>query len=83
MKDKEKLEEGFYKETINDETLTKANALLVIKCANLEQQAKKQKEVNDRIKEYILRSEVNSIGTPFACTQRGKDLLNILNEASK
>lgn len=45
--DKEKLEEGFCKKTINDETLTKANAILVIKCANLEQQCKKQKEVID------------------------------------
>lgn len=48
--DKEKLKENFYKGTITDETLTKANAILVIKCANLEQQCKKQKEVIDNIK---------------------------------
>lgn len=46
--DKEKLKENFYKGTITDETLTKANAILVIKCANLEQQCKKQKEVIDK-----------------------------------
>ena len=45
---KEKLEEGFYKGTINDETLTEANTLLVIKCADLERQVKKQKEVIDK-----------------------------------
>ncbi len=47
--DKEKLGEGFYKGTINDETLTKANALLVIKCADLERQVKKQKEAIDKL----------------------------------
>ena len=49
-KEKKKLEKGFCKGTITDETLTKANAILVIKCANLEQQCKKQKEVIDNIK---------------------------------
>lgn len=51
--DKEKLEESFYKGTITDETLTKANAILVIKCANLEQQCKKQKEVIDKAIEWV------------------------------
>ena len=34
-KEKKKLEKGFCKGTITDETLTKANTILVIKCANL------------------------------------------------
>lgn len=55
--DKEKLKENFYKGTITDETLTKANAILVIKCANLEQQCKKQKEVIDKAIEYITSYE--------------------------
>lgn len=50
---KEKLGESFYKGIITDETLAKANAILVIKCANLEQQAKKQKEVIDKVTEKI------------------------------
>lgn len=55
--DKEKLKENFYKGTITDETLTKANAILVIKCANLEQQCKKQKELIDKAIEYITSYE--------------------------
>ena len=50
---------------------------------DLQRENQKQKEVIDRIKEYILRSEVNSIGTPFAYTQRGKDLLDILKEVTE
>ena len=52
-REKKKLEECFCKETINDETLIKANAILVIKCANLEQKIKKQKEEIDDYKEDI------------------------------
>lgn len=51
--EKKKLEEGFYKGIVNDETLTKANALLVIKCADLEQKVKKQQEVIDEAIKYI------------------------------
>ena len=50
---KEKLGESFYKGTITDETLAKANAILVIKCANLEQQIQKQKEEINDYKEDI------------------------------
>lgn len=55
--DKEKLKENFYKGTITDETLTKANAILVIKCANLEQRCKKQKEVIDKAIKLIKYNE--------------------------
>ena len=50
---KEKLGESFYKGTITDETLAKANAILVIKYANLEQQIQKQKEEINDYKEDI------------------------------
>lgn len=50
---KEKLGESFYKGIITDETLAKANAILVIKCANLEQQIQKQKEEINDYKEDI------------------------------
>lgn len=73
----EKLGEGFYKETINDETLTKANAILVIKCANLEQQAKKQQKINQKAIEYI--KEKQKIQYKFALSQIECDeLLKIL-----
>lgn len=51
--EKKKLEECFCKGNINDETLTKANAILVIKCADLEQKIKKQKEEIGDYKEDI------------------------------
>lgn len=50
---KEKLGESFYKGTITDKTLSKANTILVIKCANLEQQIQKQKEEINDYKEDI------------------------------
>lgn len=73
--EKEKLREGFYEETINDETLTKANALLVIKCASLEQQVKKQKEVIDKAIEWV---EKNRYYFPTP-----DELLDILKEVSE
>ena len=54
---REKLKKGFCKETINDETLAKTNAILVIKCANLKQQCKKQKEVIDKAIKLIKYNE--------------------------
>lgn len=77
--DKEKLGESFYKGTITDETLAKANAILVIKYANLEQQAKQQKEVIDRAIEYI--KEKQKIQYKFALSQiECDDLLQILED---
>lgn len=38
----------------------------------------KQKEVIDKIKEYINRTEINSVGTPLAYTEIGKELLELL-----
>lgn len=75
--DKEKLGESFYKGTINDETLTKANALLVIKCANLERQVKKQKEVIDKAIDKLY-----CWGEALDPTFQ-KDLLDILKEVSE
>ena len=80
--DKEKLEEGFCKETINDETLTKANAILVIKCANLEQQCKKQKEVIDKIYELIKQHIRKDIFLELNEWQT-RDLLKLLKEMSE
>ena len=67
---KKKLEECFCKETINDETLTKANAILVIRCANLEQKIKKQKEEIDDYKEDIsnLLNIINKNCNELKCT---------------
>ena len=59
--DKEKLGESFYKGTITDETLAKANAILVTKCANLEQQVKKQKEVINKIQMIITDMQLELI----------------------
>lgn len=74
---KEKLGESFYKEIITDETLAKANAILVIKCANLEQQAKKQQKINQKAIEYI--KEKQKIQYKFALSQIECDeLLKIL-----
>ena len=80
--DKEKLGESFYKGTINDEALTKANALLVIKCANLEQQCKKQQEVIDKAIEYI---EIHKRKDEFLELNewQTRDLLDLLKEVSK
>lgn len=58
-REKKKLEECFCKGTINDETLTKANAILVIKCADLEQKVKKQKKVIDKAIEYINSPDIS------------------------
>lgn len=83
--EKEKLKENFYKGTITDETLTKANAILVIKCANLEQQCKKQKEVIDKTIEYInnhSRDENGDIGINLFADEVF-DLLEILKEVSE
>ena len=83
--DIEKLGESFYKGTVTDETLTKANAILVIKCANLEQQCKKQKEVIDRIKEFIKELYDNTDDTTCYEIDRNRkeELLDILKEVSK
>ena len=40
----------------------------------------KQKEVLNKIKEYINRTEINSVGTPLAYTEIGKELLELLEE---
>lgn len=48
----------------------------------LENQNKKYKEVINKLKEYMYRSEVNSIGTPYAYTSRGEDILDILKEVN-
>jgi hypothetical protein len=40
----------------------------------------KQKEVIDKIKEYINRTEINSVGKPLAYTEIGKELLELLEE---
>ena len=76
-REKKQLEECFCKETINDETLTKANAILVIKCANLEQKIKKQKEAIDKAidKLYIWGETLNP--------EFQKEMLEILNEVSE
>lgn len=84
---KEKLGESFYKETITDETLTKANAILVIKCANLEQQVKKQKEVIDKaIKElFILKDEIYKPETReenFEIQNKISSIIIMLNKGS-
>lgn len=74
--DKEKLKENFYKGTITDETLTKANAILVIKCANLEQQCKKQKEVIDKVNEVIdkmINIGYSSDSTQYCATGEGSE----------
>ena len=34
----------------------------------------------DKIKEYINRTEINSVGTPLAYTEIGKELLELLEE---
>lgn len=46
-------------------------------------QKKKYESVLDEIREYINRQEVNSIGSFFADTPIGKDLLQILDKAGK
>lgn len=88
--DKEKLGENFYKGTITDETLMKANAILVIKCANLEQQVKKQKEVIDKALNTLERGitfyENDSQGVYEKCNiaiNREKKVLDILKEVSE
>ena len=40
----------------------------------------KQKEVLVKIKEYINRTEINSVGKPLAYTEIGKELLELLEE---
>ena len=47
---------------------------------NLAEQNKKYKEVIDKAKEYIWRTEINSIGTPLAYITIGKELLDIIKE---
>ena len=46
----------------------------------LQQENQKYKEVIDKVKEYIWRTEINSIGTPLAYVNIGKKLLDILKE---
>lgn len=46
----------------------------------LEDKIDKQKEVLDKIKEYINRTEINSVGKPLAYTEIGKELLELLEE---
>ena len=46
----------------------------------LQQENQKYKEVIDKVKEYIWRTEINSIGTPLAYVTIGKNLLDILKE---
>ena len=41
---------------------------------------KKYKEVFNKVREYIWRTEINSIGTPLACITIGKELLDIIKE---
>lgn len=41
------------------------------------------KSRNEKAIEYIERAEVSSIGTPYSFTERGKDLLNILQGEDK
>lgn len=50
------------------------------KCKELQEEINKQKEVIDKIKEYINRTEINSVGTPLAYTEIGKELLELLEE---
>lgn len=52
-REKKKLEECFCKETINDEILAKANALLVTKCANLQQENKQLKNNWNKLKKIV------------------------------
>ncbi len=68
--EKKKLEKGFCKESLNNETLTKANTILVIKCANLEQQVQKQKEEINDYKEDIsnLLDIINKNCNELKCT---------------
>lgn len=77
---KEKLGESFYKGTITDETLAKANAILVIKCANLEQQAKKQKEVIDKLSKIIFEIKDSIEITGGYPSNYIDDLLKILED---
>jgi len=46
----------------------------------LQDKYNKQKEVLDKIKEYINRTEINSVGKPLAYTEIGKELLELLEE---
>lgn len=81
-KEKKKLEECFCKEIINDETLTKANAILVIKCADLEQKIKKQKEVIDKAINWTIKYQTEWCQEDEVIRDL-KQLLDILNEVSK
>ena len=84
-REKKKLEKGFYKEYINDETLTKANAILVIKCANLEQTIKKQKEVIDKAVEFLSKIKFDKTDKYIAISEYSEyqQLLDILKEVSE
>ena len=79
--DKERLGESFYKGTITDETLMKANAILVIKCANLEHQIKKQKEVIYRLIE--LNQTINNSDYVYSQDEITTKNLDILKEVSE
>ena len=57
--------------------------LLLKYISNLQNQVQRQKEVIDKVKEYIWRTEINSIGTPLAYVTIGKELLDILKEVSE
>jgi hypothetical protein len=46
----------------------------------LEKENIKYKQVIDKIKEYINRTEINSVGKPLAYTEIGKELLELLEE---
>jgi hypothetical protein len=51
-----------------------------IKEVELEEKLHKYKQVINKIKEYINRTEINSVGTPLAYTEIGKELLELLEE---
>lgn len=47
---------------------------------SVEDEISKYESKLDKIKEYINRTEINSVGTPLAYTEIGKEILELLEE---
>lgn len=60
--------------------LDKQNKQLGIELSLTKDKLNKTLFLLDKIKEYINRTEINSVGTPLAYTEIGKELLELLEK---